>query len=83
MTLLLEQAIEKLSHVPDDRQNTIASLILDMIADEERWELAFARSQDKLAKLAAKVRRDIIAGRIRKMGIDATHYRSSASARIC
>lgn len=70
MTLLLEQAIEKLSHSPDDRQDTIASLILDMIADEERWELAFVRSQDKLAKLAAKVRRDIMAGRIRKMGID-------------
>lgn len=70
MTLLLEQAIEKLLHIPVERQDTIASLILDAIADEDRWDLAFAKSQDKLSKIAARVRQDIKAGRVKKLGID-------------
>jgi hypothetical protein len=32
--------------------------------------MVFARSQDKLAKLAEKVREDIKAGRVMKMGFD-------------
>ena len=70
MTLLLEQAIEKLLHIPVERQDTIASLILDAIADEDRWDLAFAKSQDKLSKIAARVRQDINAGRAKKLVID-------------
>ncbi len=70
MTLLLEQAIEKLLHIPVERQDTIASLILDAIADEDRWDLAFAKSQDKLSKIAARVRQDIKTGRAKKLVID-------------
>ena len=70
MTLLLEQAIEKLLHIPVERQDTIASLILDAIADEDRWDLAFAKSQDKLSKIAARVRQDIKTGRVKKLVID-------------
>lgn len=70
MTLLLEQAIEKLLHIPVERQDTIASLILDAIADEDRWDLAFAKSQDKLSKIATRVRQDIKTGRVKKLGID-------------
>lgn len=70
MTLLLEQAIEKLLHIPVERQDTIASLILDAIADEDRWDMAFAKSQDKLSKIATRVRQDIKTGRVKKLGID-------------
>ena len=45
-------------------------MILDELADEQQWDMAFARSQDKLAMLAEKVREDIKAGRVRKMGFD-------------
>ena len=38
--------------------------------DERRWDEAFARSQDQLARLAARVREDISAGRVRRVGMD-------------
>ncbi len=70
MTQLLEKAIAEVTKLPAVDQDAIATLILDELTDEQQWDLAFARSQDKLAKLAEKVREDIKAGRIKKMGID-------------
>ena len=70
MTHLLEQAIAQLSGLPDSDQDAIASLILDELADEQRWQDSFARSQDKLAVLAERARQDIRAGRVRNIGID-------------
>jgi len=68
MTQLLEEAIEKVRELPEAAQNLIASLILEEIDDEQRWDEAFANSQDKLAELAAKVRADLKVGRIRDGG---------------
>ena len=63
MTPNLEQAIQKVQELPAAEQDAIASIILDELADEKRWEESFARSQDQLSRLAAKVREDIRAGR--------------------
>ena len=46
------------------------AIILEELADEERWSAAFAESQDQLAKLAEKARQDIKAGRFQEMGFD-------------
>lgn len=70
MTELLAQAIEKVHALPDTEQDAIAALILDELADEERWSVAFARSQNQLAKLADKARQDIRAGRFQEKGFD-------------
>jgi len=70
MTPLLEQAITKVTKLPTTQQDTIASLILEEVADELEWETRFARSPDPLTKLAQKVRDDRQAGRVRKMGMD-------------
>ena len=70
MTHRLEQAIAQLSKLPDSEQDAIAALILEELADEQRWQESFARSQDKLAKLAERARVDIQAGRVRDIGID-------------
>lgn len=70
MTQLLEQALSEIRKLPETEQDAIAALILDELADEQRWDEAFARSQDQLARLAAKVRADIHAGRVRSVGID-------------
>ena len=70
MTQLLEQALAQLEKLPQDEQDAIAALILEEIADERRWDESFARSQDRLAELAAKVRGDIQAGRVRDVGVD-------------
>ncbi len=70
MTQLLVQAIEKVHHLPPSEQDAIATIILDELADEERWSAAFAKSQDQLAKLVEKARQDVQAGHFREMGFD-------------
>jgi len=70
MTQLLEQALAEVKKLPGPEQDAIATLILDELADERRWQESFARSQDQLARLAAKVREDIRAGRVRSGGFD-------------
>jgi len=70
MTQLLEQALTEVRKLPAQEQDAIASLILDELADERRWQESFARSQDQLAHLAAKVRDAIRAGRVQSGGFD-------------
>ncbi len=70
MTQLLEQALAEVRKLPQPEQDAIATLILEELADEQRWDEAFSSSQDQLARMAAKVRDDIRAGRIRSAGVD-------------
>ncbi len=70
MTQLLEQAITELQKLPEAEQDAMATLILDELADERHWQESFARSQEPLARLAAKVREDIRAGRVKSGGFD-------------
>ena len=70
MTQLLEKALAEVQKLTDPDQDTIAAMILDELADEQRWDQAFARSQEQLGRLADRVRQDIRAGRVRNVGID-------------
>jgi hypothetical protein len=70
MTNLLQQVITELEKLPVGDQDAIATLILEEIADEKRWQNSFAASQDQLANLAKKVREDIRQGKVRPIGID-------------
>lgn len=70
MTKLLEQALGEVQKLPDVGQDAIAAIILEEIADERRWDEAFARSQAQLGRLANRVREDIRAGKTRDVGID-------------
>jgi hypothetical protein len=70
MTQLLEQAIGEARKLPASEQDAIAALILEELADERRWDEAFANSQDRLSTLAAKVRQDVADGRVRDVGFD-------------
>ena len=54
MTTTLQQAFEKASALPLDRQDAIAAVVLEEIEAEDRWQQTFARSQDALSKLAAE-----------------------------
>ena len=56
MTKTLEQALAEVKKLSESEQDAIASLILDELSDEKRWEVSFASSQDQLTGLAAKVR---------------------------
>ena len=62
MTQLLQQVLLEVQKLTAPEQDAIATMILDEITDERRWEETFARSQEKLAQLAAEVRDDIRAG---------------------
>ena len=70
MTPLLKKVISEVSKLPPEEQDALAAVILEELEDEQRWQKAFAESQDKLVQLAHKVRVDIKAGRIKKIGID-------------
>lgn len=54
MTDLLEKAFSQAKDLPEDQQDSIASLILEEIEDEIRWDEAFAKSQGVLERLAAE-----------------------------
>ena len=67
MTDLLERALAEVAKLTVEEQDSIAAVILELLKDEQRWNSAFAESQDQLSQLADKVRGDIQAGRTRKM----------------
>jgi len=62
MTELLEQAIAQLRNLDAAKQDAIASLIIEELKDEEKWDSAFAGSQDLLAGLAAEAMAEYNAG---------------------
>ena len=67
MTEQLEQAIAKLKLLPTDRQDAIATLILEELADDQRWDESFARSPDLLANLAAAAMAEYRAGKTQEL----------------
>ncbi len=70
MTQSLEAAVSAVYKLSSEKQDRIAALIFAELEDEQYWDASFEASQDKLALLAKKVRLDIKAGRVKKMGFD-------------
>lgn len=70
MTQLLEQAFTKASQLSSEEQDTIAALILKEIEADERWEKAFASSQDALSQLADEAFSEHRAGRTKRLNVD-------------
>lgn len=60
MTQLLNQALAEIQKLPDVEQDAIATIILDELSDERRWDESFAASQDQLQRLAERVRRESV-----------------------
>ena len=70
MTKLLEQALAKAGTLPEADQNAIARLVLDEIESERKWDELFARSPDKLAKLADRAWAEHEAGQSQELDPD-------------
>ena len=70
MTVLLKEAFDRVSRLPEARQDEIAKEILAEIEAEERWDETFKKTEDKLGKLADKALEDFKAGKFKKMGFD-------------
>ena len=67
MTERLEQAIAQLKTLPTDKQDAIATLILEELEEEQRWDDSFASSPDLLAKLAAEAMAEYRAGETQEL----------------
>jgi len=52
MSTLLEKALEKVSSLPRDEQDAIASQILAALADEDAWKKRFAEKREVIRRLA-------------------------------
>ena len=70
MTQLLTKAFEKVAMLPQEMQDEIAEQLLEDVLAESKWDETFAKSQDKLAKLADRALEEFRAGRTQKMGFD-------------
>ena len=70
MTMLLKQAFEKASQLPDDLQDQLAQEVLEDIAGELQWDTTLAQSEALLEQLAAQALREFEAGRTRPQGFD-------------
>ena len=62
MTALLEKAVSKAASLPNDQQDALASLLLDEIEDDARWDASFAKSKSILSTLAAEAMEEHRAG---------------------
>jgi hypothetical protein len=67
MTELLERALARLQSLSESEQNAIASIILDELEDERRWDESFSRSPGILAKLAASAMAEYHAGKTQEL----------------
>ncbi len=70
MSALLDQAVAKARKLSDAQQDAIATLILEEIEEDRRWEESLARSPEKLASLAVRAKEQVQAGRCRAAGFD-------------
>lgn len=58
MTELLEKAFTQASKLPTEAQNILAEQLLKDLEAEEKWDAAFADSQDQLSELADEALND-------------------------
>ena len=69
MTQLLQRAFSEASKLPDAEQDAFASLLLAELESERRWSLAFASTQNQLAKLADDALAEFEAGETQPMDL--------------
>jgi len=70
MTKLLEKVLKKASQLSESEQDELASVILNEIASEKRWRIAFSKSQDKLSKLAEEALEEFKKGKTKPLNLD-------------
>jgi hypothetical protein len=71
MTKALKKAFEVASRLPDREQDELATAILEEMAADERWEAAFAQSQQTLERLAKEALEEHRAGQTKALDPDA------------
>ena len=67
MSQLLDKALAEVQKLPESEQDAIAAIILEQLADERKWDEAFARSQDQLKRLAGDARAEYRSGQTKEL----------------
>lgn len=70
MTELLEKAFIEVAKLPEQQQDALAAWILEELASEERWQKAFANSEDLLSQLADEALAERQAGQAEELDPD-------------
>jgi hypothetical protein len=72
MSRLMEQAFLKAKQLPEPAQDAIASIILQEIESESRWDEFFARAEsaELLARMADEALAGARAGRAKRLDIN-------------
>ena len=70
MTKLLKQAFERASSLPEEEQDALAAILLEEMADEQRWAKAFESSKAALDELAEETLGDFKHGRTTPLEFD-------------
>ncbi len=70
MTHQLENAIKKLSKLPEREQNAMARWILDEINSDKKWDKLFADSEDQLQKMAEDALEDYSKDKTKQLDIN-------------
>ena len=70
MTKLLKKAFEEASKLPELEQNALAKQLLNELTTENKWEKAFASSEDMLSRLADEAIEEHKQGRTKPLDID-------------
>lgn len=63
MTQLLERAFTQLKGLPDSEQDVIASVILDELDSERKWQELFDASPDLLAEMCREALAELRSGK--------------------
>ena len=67
MTRLLKKAMSEIEKLTESEQDAVAALVLEELSSEQRWTELFAKSHDKLAKLADMALADHVEGRTKPL----------------
>jgi DNA polymerase I-like protein with 3'-5' exonuclease and polymerase domains len=62
MSSLLDKALEKVTALPPEDQDAIASQILASLADEEAWKTRFTENRDVIRRMAQEALNEDEAG---------------------
>jgi hypothetical protein len=70
MTTLMRQVVQHLESLPDSQQDIVASLLLEELDGESKWDESLTRGQDQLAALARQALADHAGGMTVSGGFD-------------
>ncbi len=70
MTKRLEAVFAEVAKLPNEEQETLATIILEELASERRWAEAFTKSQEQLTRLAEEALAEFRAGQTAPLETD-------------